>query len=150
MDGDIKTDDTAANCAVGASNGEFNPLAEIKDGVTNPYSDPKRGRIASATVPDLSTDPVVLDQNDFLQNLAGHDSIIGRAIIVSSTAPTAGSMAVEKGCCVIARTSDPADAPTATSIWLRPRVVATAHDHHYNSYPSQSHSNYGGYGGYHH
>ena len=150
--GDIKTDDTSDNCVVTEGNDEFNPLAEIKNGVTNPYADPKRGRISSAIASALQTDDVTVDQNDLLLNLAGHDSILGRAVIVTAIDVTDPAAPVETdiGCCVIARTNDPADAPADTSIWLRPRVVATAHNHGYNSYPSQSHSNYGGYGGYHH
>ena len=146
--GDIQTTAEMDNCEVG-DDVEFNPLAEVKNGVVNPYADPKRGRISSSVVSGLGTDTIDIDQTDLLQNLAGHDSIIGRAVIVSTTLAADDTTAVI-GCCVIARTLDPRDDPEASSIWLRPRVVATAHNHGYNSYPSQSHSNYGGYGGYHH
>ena len=39
-------------------------------------------RIDTAIVPALDTGNIVIDQNDLLQNLAGHDSIIGRAVVV--------------------------------------------------------------------
>jgi hypothetical protein len=61
---------------------EFNALREVKNGVVNPYSDETRGRIDIITAANATLDLVDFTQNDLLQNLAGHDSIIGRAVVV--------------------------------------------------------------------
>ena len=44
--GDIQTTAETGNCVFG-DDVQFNPLAEVKDGVPNPYADPKRGKISS-------------------------------------------------------------------------------------------------------
>jgi len=59
---------------------------------------------------------------------------------------------VVEGCCVIKRTSKPAETDAtviAKETWLRPKIVAAAHDHHYSAYPnhySQSHHGHSSYG----
>ena len=82
--GDVTIAMAAGNCPLLADieGEEFNNLEEVKGGLANPYADPTRGRIDTAIVPGLDTGNIVIDQNDLLQNLAGHDSIIGRAVVV--------------------------------------------------------------------
>ena len=80
--GDVSIAMEDGNCPLFADIEEFNNLKEVKGGIANPYADPKRGRIDTVVNPALQTDKVVIDQYDLLQNLAGHDSIIGRAVVI--------------------------------------------------------------------
>jgi len=63
----------------------FNPLAEMKNGVMNPYADPRRGTIdvisapVTALLPDFS-----YVQTDILQNLIGENSLMGRSIYIKT------------------------------------------------------------------
>lgn len=81
----------------------FNPLKEEKNGVANPYADPRRGTIDKITTPvaALLTDFDYV-QTDILQNLIGEDSLIGRTMFVKTEADSAtapGVFDVVVGCC---------------------------------------------------
>ena len=63
---------------------EFNPLAEIENGIENPYADPSRGRLAVVTAEEGVSNAlaVTIDQPKLLVNLLGEDSILGRSLFV--------------------------------------------------------------------
>ena len=63
---------------------EFNPLAEIENGIENPYADQSRGRLAVVTAPAGVSDAeaVTIDQPKVLLNLLGEDSILGMSLFV--------------------------------------------------------------------
>ena len=120
----------------------FHPLLETRNGVVNPYADPERGVIADipwVTAGFGTDETITVVEKDVLMDLAGHDSLIGRAIIVSkildnSTAdygrdleleyttamgpPATTQNALVVGCCVIAYDNGPASTtPEPTQVW---------------------------------
>lgn len=58
---------------------EFAPLAEIENGVENPYSDKSRGRIVDFKA---TSDGTEFEQTKFLGNILGKDSILGRSLFI--------------------------------------------------------------------
>jgi len=130
--GTLVDSDSASYCDIDLVGNEFAPLAEIENGVENPYSDQTRGRIAPVTSMAGLTE-ITLDQPKFLQNLGGYNSILGKSIFV--TQPNLGNNPpVETvACCVIAQKAAPV---LEDDSWRRPTVVAVGgHPHSYNSYP---------------
>ena len=119
----------------------WNPLSELDSlGRVNPYQDPTRGNIDCV---DTDGDGNITNsiQKEVLQNLSGHDSIIGRSVTVfqkdsDGNIPDADPL----GCCVIGYDAQPAAS-----------AVAPTH-HHHSSYqqPSYGHGSYGhgSYGSY--
>lgn len=74
---------------------EFNPLKELDSkGNLNIWQDPTRGRIDSVTSDEKGEARIV--QRDFLQNLGGKDSLIGRSISLAVQGETSAV-----ACCVI-------------------------------------------------
>lgn len=64
------------------SGAEFNPLLEVNyRGHLNPHADPARGRIEKVT--SDKDGKVAHDHKEYLGNLAGLESIIGRSIHLS-------------------------------------------------------------------
>lgn len=130
----VDTNDPDGLLMIGPKLGSpFNPLEEVKNGVVNPYADPARGRVidipsgASAELPDTN-------YLEVLVQLAGKDSIIGRAIVVSDIDPTVHATrepltsanyvandatdAEILGCCVITVAEGPAATlPPSDQVW---------------------------------
>ena len=83
--GDVTDDDADGSCP---NVGEiFNPLAEYVwwDRMVNPFADPSRGAIRPTTVDFDDDGNFVFTQTDFLQNLGGKNSLIGRSIKASAS-----------------------------------------------------------------
>jgi len=111
-----------------ATGPEYRPLAEVdKYGGPNPYQVPARGRIPQQTADATGAITDVLTR-DILLNLSGHDSIIGRSIVVSdlSVNPTTGDRLVPNpiGCCIIGIDESPMMPST-------PKYPAYGHGHGY-------------------
>jgi len=97
---------------------EYNPLREVnKAGTANPYQDPHRGRLDTVTT-DGTGLVTEARQYDFLANLSGHQSIIGRSIAIYDVdAEEAAAAGVTPGttatavpptaCCTIGYDVDP-------------------------------------------
>ena len=95
--GQIKPD-----CAAGGD--EFNPLKEVKYGVTNPHADPTRGRINAFT--SAADGTATLEQKSLLQNLSGKESLIGKQLTLMKVGEDGTTMDV--GCCAIGSDKLPA------------------------------------------
>ena len=119
---------------------EFNPLSELDSlGRVNPYQDPSRGNIDMITA-DSNGDIDNEIQKELLQNLSGHDSLIGRSVSVFDVADDGTQTLI--GCCNIGYDKQPASSATAPT-----------HHHHQPSYghgssygyqpPSYGHGSYG-------
>lgn len=100
----------------------------MRNGVTNPYADPTRGVIADIGINEAATGVDKTEvQKELLMDLAGKDSLIGRALYVteidtasvttrdqelryvpSNDTPPLLANGVVLGCCVIARVDGPA------------------------------------------
>jgi hypothetical protein len=155
--GELVNGDSASYCDVSLVGNEFAPLAEIENGVENPYSDETRGRIDVSEPADALAD-VDFKQNKYLGNILGADSILGRSIFIYESTddtseprefeldPDAGGFP-SGGCCVIARMAPPTTMVSNVT-WVRQNTAP--HHHHYNTYSQQpkkpSYSPYGTYG----
>lgn len=118
----------------------WNPLSELDSlGRVNPYQDPSRGNIDDI-VADANGAITNSIQKEVLQNLSGHDSIIGRSVTVFQKNDDGTLPSQPIGCCVIGYDAQPAAS-----------AVAPTH-HHHSSYqqPSYGHGSYGhgSYGNY--
>jgi len=97
---------------------EYNPLREVnKAGMPNPYQNPLRGRLQTVTT-DATSLVTEARQYDFMANLSGHQSIIGRTIAIYDVAaeeaaaagvtPGATATAVAPiACCTVGHDVDP-------------------------------------------
>ena len=67
------------DCAEGGD--EFNPLHEVDSyGNANPYQDPTRGRFELVKTDEAGAADEM--QESILQNLSGHNSLMGRSLTV--------------------------------------------------------------------
>ena len=110
--GDVTDDAADGTCP---NVGEiFNPLAEYVwwDRMVNPFADPSRGAIRPTTVDFDADGNFVFAQADFLQNLGGKNSLIGRSI--KATTSNAMGVASFTRCCVIGRDKSPVPTTSAT------------------------------------
>ena len=142
---------------------EFNPLAEFIYGQPNPYADPSRGTINDVTIAadSISVTSQDFTQDKFMQNLGGKNSIIGKAIKVSTTRENSSTMMDETvviGCCVIGQADAPAAPAPAAPVTPPATPTYPTHGHYpgYGQYnggyrrPAYGANRYGGYhGGYH-
>lgn len=106
---------------------EFNPLFETdKYGNPNPFQDPSRGRL---TIPDSDANgDITIDTTKLMQNLAGHDSILGRSMTLKAADDSV------LGCCVIALDMAPMVEEPATS-------TPVPHNHYQPYYPPHYYNN---------
>jgi len=77
-------DQDLGQCELSVVGNEFNPLAEIENGIENPYADSTRGRIdvvVAGAGPNGGSN-VEVDQSKLLVNLIGEDSILGMSIFI--------------------------------------------------------------------
>jgi len=100
---------------------EFNPLFETdKWGNPNPYQDPSRGRL---DFPYADEEPTEL-----MQNLSGHNSILGRSITLTDDDDEDSVV----GCCVIALDMAPmAEEPEVDE---QEEEEEDEHDHHHHGH----------------
>ena len=122
---------------------EFNPLTEYVYGQPNPYSDPSRGAIDSVTIAaaDASVTTQMFNQQKFMQNLGGKNSLIGKSIKVTTMRNDISGMPAEAliGCCVIGQADNPANANAANN--AHPSHAGYGHHGHHG----HSHGVYGGF-----
>ena len=89
---------------------EYNPLLEVDEyDRVNPYQDPYRGKIYPITVPADQNNAVdfTFTQNRLLQNLFGHEQILGRSITWYTINSQVAPPEVSQGCCPIVQTGPP-------------------------------------------
>lgn len=101
-----ETGGLGAECAVADAADEYNPSANL-DAFGNPAttSDSGKGRLDKFTTTMMTDD--VWDQDKLYQNLAGNDSLMGRAVVIYATNDdTDETNWTLLGCCTLARGVD--------------------------------------------